>query len=461
MINIVKTISLKHRVILILDTLFMDQIREVSYMTEKLWDSKIEAMPLNELKELQLKRLRKIIDYVYRNNRFYRDKLKGAKIESNKIKSLKDIEKIPFLTKQDLRNFYPFGLVCTDVDEIVEVHASSGTTGKPVVGPYTRNDVELWGEVMARSLWANGLRRNDIMQNAYGYGLFTGAHGFEKGAQKIGAMVITISSGNTKRQITVMKDFSATALVCTPSYSLYMAETAELMGFDPLKDFNLRLGCFGAESWSEEMRKNVEKRWGIIAHEHYGLTEIIGPGIVSECSHKKLHINADHFLPEIINPDTGETLPPGEEGELVFTTLTKEAFPVIRFRTRDLAVLYEEECECGRTLPIQSRIKGRSDDMMKVKGVIVFPSQIEAALMQVKDISDNYQIIKTKKGNMITLSVEVEPTVERWKDGDIESLEKQAEDEIFTILNLHIPVKIIEPKTIPRSIGKAVRVIER
>jgi len=430
-------------------------------MSEKLWDNKIESMPLKELKELQLKRLKKLIDYIYRNNRFYRDRLKEGKIESDKIKSLKDLEKIPFLTKQDLRKFYPFGLVCTDVDDIVEVHASSGTTGKPVVGPYTKNDVELWGEVMARSLWANGLRKNDIMQNAYGYGLFTGAHGFEKGAQKIGAMVVTISSGNTKRQITIMKDFSVTALVCTPSYSLYMAETAEFMGFDPLKDFNLRLGCFGAEAWSEEMRKNVEKRWGIVAHEHYGLTEIIGPGVVSECKHKKLHINADHFLPEVINPDTGETLPPGEEGELVFTTLTKEAFPVVRFRTRDLAVIYEEECECGRTLPIQSRIKGRSDDMMKVKGVIVFPSQIEAALIKVNDISDNYQIIKTKKGDMTTLSIEAEPTVKRWKDGNIEDLEKNAEEEIFSILNLKVPVKIVEPKSIPRSIGKAVRIVER
>ncbi len=430
-------------------------------MTEQLWDSKIESMPLRDLKELQLKRLKKIIDYIYKNNRFYRERLKEAKIESSKIKSLSDIEKIPFLTKQDLRVFYPYGLVCTEVDDIIEVHASSGTTGKPVVGPYTRNDVELWAEVMARSLWANGLRKNDIMQNAYGYGLFTGAHGFEKGAQKIGAMVITISSGNTKRQITVMKDFGTTALVCTPSYAMYMAETAEYMGLKPLKDFKLRIGCFGAESWSEEMRTNVEKRWGIVAHEHYGLTEVIGPGVVSECSYKKLHINADHFFPEVINPDNGETLPPGEEGELVFTTLTKEAFPVIRFRTRDLAVIYEEECECGRTLPIQSRIKGRSDDMMKVKGVIVFPSQIEAALLKVRDISDNYQIIKTKKGDMTSLSVEVEATEERWKNGHIDDLEKQVEEEIFTILNLHVPVKIVEPKSIPRSIGKAVRVVER
>jgi phenylacetate-CoA ligase len=347
------------------------------------------------------------------------------------------------------------------MDEIVEVHASSGTTGKPVVGPYTRADVDLWGEVMARSLWANGVRKNDIMQNSYGYGLFTGAHGFEKGAQKIGAMVITISSGNTERQIDVMKDFGSTVLACTPSYSLHIAEVATEKGLDPSKDFKLRIGAFGAEAWSEEMRSTIEKKWGITAHEHYGLTELIGPGVVSECSYKKLHINADHFLPEIINPDTGETLGFGEEGELVFTTLTKEAFPAIRFRTRDLAWISDDVCECGRTLPIMSRIKGRSDDMMKVKGVIVFPSQIEAALMQVPGVSDNYQIVKTKQGDMYSLSVEVEPSEARFKEGRLDDLEKKAENEIYRILNLHVPVHALTPKTIPRSTGKAKRVIER
>ena len=430
-------------------------------MPTQLWDKKIEALPKNKLKELQLKRLKGLLNRVYRNNKYYKDKLNEIQLKPEDIKSLKDIEKIPFLTKNDLREFYPFGLVCTQMDDIVEVHASSGTTGKPVVGPYTRNDVELWGEVMARALWANGLRKSDIMQNSYGYGLFTGAHGFEKGAQKIGAMVITISSGNTKRQIDVMKDFKSTAIACTPSYSLYIAEVAEENGLDPLKDFNLKLGLFGAEAWSEEMRSNIEKRWGISACEHYGLTEIIGPGVVSECENKKLHINADHFYTEIIDPKTGETLEPGEEGELVFTTLTKEAFPAIRFRTKDLAAIYNETCECGRTLPIQSRIKGRSDDMMKVKGVIVFPSQIEAALMKVSGVSDNYQIIKTKKGDITSLSVEVEPTEDRWKTGKLDDLEKNAEDEIYSILNLHVPVKAIEPKTIPRSTGKAKRVIER
>jgi len=430
-------------------------------MTKEFWNPKFETMALNDLKKLQLKRLKEIVRYVYNNNKFYHTTLKESKVSPDDIKALKDIEKLPFLTKQDLREYYPFGLLCKKVDEIVEVHASSGTTGKPVVGPYTQKDVEIWGEVMARSLWANGMRKNDVMQNSYGYGLFTGAHGFEKGAQKIGAMVITISSGNTKRQINMMKDFGSTALACTPSYSMYMAEVAEEMGFDPLKDFKLKIGCFGAEAWSEEMRSNIEERWGITAHEHYGLTEIIGPGVVSECKHKKLHINADHFLTEIIDPKTGETLEPGEEGELVYTTLTKEAFPALRFRTRDLAIYYEEKCECGRTLPIQSRIKGRSDDMMKVKGVIVFPSQIEAALMKVKGVSDNYQIIKTKKGDITSLSIELEPTEKRYREGHLEDLEKQAEDEIYSILNLHVPVKAIEPKTIPRSTGKAKRVIER
>jgi len=430
-------------------------------MTSDVWDPKIEAMKPEELKNLQTKRFKKLIKHAYDNNSFYKKRLTDAGVTPQTVKSLKDIEKIPFLTKDDLRQYYPFGLVCTEIDDIVEVHASSGTTGKPVVGPYTPNDVDLWGEVMARALYANGLRKGDRMQNSYGYGLFTGAHGFEKGAQKIGAMVITISSGNTQRQINVMKDFGSTALACTPSYSLYMAEVAEEMGFDPKTDFKLNLGTFGAEAWSEEMRTNIEKRWGIHAAEHYGLTEIIGPGVVSECTENKLHVNADHFYPEIIDPKTGETLEPGEEGELVFTTLTKEAFPAIRFRTKDLASLYEETCACGRTLPIQSRIKGRSDDMMKVKGVIVFPSQIEAGLMHIEGISEQYQIIKTKKGDITSLSVEIEPTESRWKEGHLDELEKKCEDEIYSILNLHVPVKAIEPKTIPRSTGKAKRVIER
>ena len=424
------------------------------------WDKKHETMPLHDLKELQLKRLKKVVRTVYEKNEFYHKKLKDAGVTPDDIKTLDDLNKIPFLTKDDLRQYYPFGLLCTPLDEVVEVHASSGTTGKPVVGAYTRNDLEVWGEVMARSLYANGLRKGDIMQNAYGYGLFTGAHGFEKGAQKIGAMVVPISSGNTKRQITIMKDFGTTALASTPSYSLYMAEVAEDMGFSPADDFKLRLGLFGAEAWSDEMRKAIEKKWGITAYEHYGLTEIIGPGVVSECEEKHLHINADHFLAEIIDPKTGERLEPGEEGELVFTTLTKEAFPVLRFRTKDIAVYTEEECECGRTLPIQSRIKGRSDDMMKVKGVIVFPSQVEEAMMKVEGISGNYVLVKERKGAMTSLKVRVEPTEERYSQGSLGKLAEAAEEEIYAMLNIHVPVEIVEPNSLPRSVGKAKRVVE-
>ena len=430
-------------------------------MTTEFWDQKHETMPVTQLKEIQLQRLKKIVRYTYDNNKYYHQKLRDVKLQPTDIKSLDDIAKLPFLTKHDLREYYPFGLVCTPLDDIIEVHASSGTTGKPVVGPYTPHDVDLWAEVMARSLWANGVRKHDIMQNSYGYGLFTGAHGFEKGAQKIGASVITISSGNTKRQINTLKDFGSTVLACTPSYSLYIAEVVEEMGLDLLTDFKLEKGCFGAEAWTPEMRSKIEKRWGITTHEHYGLTEIIGPGVVSECSEKKLHINADHFYPEIIDPITGEPLPPDEEGELVFTTLTKEAFPTVRFRTRDLAIITKDLCPCGRTLPVQSRIKGRSDDMMKIKGVIVFPSQIEAALMKVAGMSDQYQIIKTKQGDITSLSVEVEPTEKRYKEGHLDELAKQAEEEILSIINLRVPVDTIPPKTIPRSIGKAKRVIER
>ncbi|MCD6172033.1 MAG: phenylacetate--CoA ligase [Thermoplasmata archaeon] len=426
----------------------------------KYWDEKIETMPLKDLKELQLKRLRKVVKAAYEKNEIYHEKFRKAGIKPDDIKSLDDLSKIPFLTKQELRDYYPFGLLCVEMDDVVEIHASSGTTGKPVVGTYTKNDLEIWADVMARSLWANGLRKSDVMQNSYGYGLFTGAHGFEKGAQKIGATVIPISSGNTKRQISVMKDFGATAIAATPSYALYMAEVAEEMGFDPKNDFKLHLGLFGAESWSDEMRKKIEETWGIIAHEHYGLTEIIGPGVVSECEEKKLHINADHFLAEIIDPKTGERLEPGEEGELVFTTLTKEAFPAIRFRTRDIAGYMEEECECGRTLPIQTRIKGRSDDMLKIKGVIVFPSQIEEAIMSVEGTSGNYQLVKKKEKSMTTLVARIEPTEERYNEGNIDELERKIEDEIYSILNLHIPVEVVKPNSLPRSEGKAKRIVE-
>ncbi|HDS58689.1 MAG TPA: phenylacetate--CoA ligase family protein [Thermoplasmatales archaeon] len=424
------------------------------------WSPDIEAMPLDELKELQLRRLQKTVRRAYDTNEAYHRLFKEAGVAPGDIRSLDDLARLPFLTKDDLRHYYPFGLLCVETDDCVELHASSGTTGTPVVGPYTRGDVEVWTEVMARALWANGMRQSDVLQNAYGYGLFTGAHGFEKGAQRIGALVVPIGSGNTRRQITLMKDFGTTALSCTPSYSLYMAEVAREMGFDPREDFRLRLGLFGAEAWSDEMRAKIEEEWGIVAHEHYGLTEIIGPGVVTECSHKRLHVNADHFVTEIIDPQTGEQLPPGEEGELVFTTVTKEAFPAIRFRTGDIARYSEEPCACGRTLPVQSRIKGRSDDMMKIKGVIVFPSQIEAAIMAVEGTSGNYQLVKRKQREMNSLSIKIEPTEERHAQGHLDDLAQKIEEEVYAVLNLHIPVEVVPPNTIPRSLGKAKRVVE-
>lgn len=430
-------------------------------MEKKFWDKKIETMPLRDLKALQLRRLRHIVKYVCENNRFYRERLKSAKIEPDSIRKLEDVQKIPFLTKDDLRQYYPFGLVCVPMNEVVEIHASSGTTGKPVVGTYTKNDLAIWTEVMARALYANGLRKNDVMQNAYGYGLFTGAHGFQYGAQRIGANVIPTSSGNTKRQIQLMKDFGTTALACTPSYSMYIAEEAGNMGFDPKKDFKLRLGLFGAEAWSDELRQKIEETWGIKAMEHYGLTELIGPGVSLDCgAHAGLHANADHFLMEVIDPNTGEVVGEEEKGELVFTTLTKEAFPAIRFRTKDLATFTEERCGCGRTLPRHSRILGRSDDMMKVKGVIVFPRQIEEAIMGIEGTSENYLIVKKKTALGYELSVRVEPTAARFKEGRLDEFKKKIENEIFAILNLNVPVEIIEPGKLPRSEGKAKRVVE-
>ncbi len=429
--------------------------------TDAIWNPKVETMPVKELKELQLKRLRWVVDHAYKNNRVYHDNFKSAGLKPGDIKTLDDLAKIPFLTKDDLRNSYPFGMVCVPMDKVIEIHASSGTTGKPVVGTYTKGDLGVWSEVMARAIRANNLKAGDRMHNAYGYGLFTGAHGFERGAQTAGVTVFPLSSGNTKRQINMMKDLGSTGLACTPSYSLYLAEAAQEMGLDPQTDLSIKSGLFGAESWGEELRKTINKVWDMEAFDHYGLTEVIGPGVSVECGqHDGLHINADHFLPEIIDPKTGERLEPGEKGELVFTSLTKEAFPSIRFRTKDISILYEDVCECGRTSPRHARLMGRSDDMMKVKGVIVFPKQIEEAVMSVSGVSENYQIVKFKKGVITNLAVRVEPTSSRHKEGGLDALKKQIEDEIFAILNLRIPATIVAPGSIPRSEGKAKRVVE-
>ncbi|MEA1993563.1 MAG: phenylacetate--CoA ligase [Euryarchaeota archaeon] len=428
-------------------------------MEGKYWNKKIETMKLEDLRKLQLKRMKAVVKRVYENNAGYHKIFKDAGVKPGHIKTLDDVQKIPLLTKDELRKYYPFGLVCTPMNEIVELHASSGTTGKPVVGPYTRNDLGVWSEVMARIMYTAGIRKGDRFQNAFGYGLFTGAHGFEKGAQKIGSLVIPMSSGNTLRQLRLMKDFGTTALGATPSYTMYMAEVAEKEGYDIEEDFNLKVAMCGAEAWSGEMRKKIENKWGISAFDNYGLTEIIGPGVSVECEeHEGLHVNADHFYVEIIDPKTEEVLEPGEEGELVFTTLTKEAFPSIRFRTKDLSKLIVDECSCGRTLPRHVRIMGRADDMMKVRGVIVFPKQIEEAIMRVDGVSENYQIVKYKSGVMTRLRVKVEP--DPAFKGDYKTLAERIQEEIYSILNLTVEVDIVEIGDIPRSTGKAKRVVE-
>jgi phenylacetate-CoA ligase len=425
----------------------------------KFYQPKIEKLSKKELEKLQLKRLKWTVKHAFTNNKVYHDKLVSVNMKPADFKTLKDIEKIPFLTKDDLRNWYPFGLSSVDLKHVVELHASSGTTGKPVVGLYTRHDLDVWSECMARNLYTNTLRKEDIYQNAYGYGLFTGAHGFERGAQRVGALMVPISSGNTQRQIRLMKDFGATALGSTPSYAIYMAEVARQMDMDPTKDFKLRIATVGAESWSEVMRKKLNEAWNLEAFDHYGLTEMIGPGISTECNkHDGLHINADHFYPEIIDPATGKTLGPGEKGELVLTSLTKEAFPVLRFRTKDLTMLIDEKCSCGRCMPRHARLMGRSDDMMKVKGVIVFPKQIEEAVMAVNGASENYLIIKNKTNLGYALKVRVEPSTDF--HGDRAVLSKAITSEIYAILNLDVPVEVVDIGALPRSEGKAKRVIE-
>ena len=425
------------------------------------WDEQTETLSPGELKNLQLERLKEIVAYVYDKNPGYKERFAAAGAKPADIKRLEDLEKLPFLTKDDLRHYYPYGLVCVPMSEVHYVHASSGTTGKPVVATYTEKDLDNWAELMARSLWAGGFRRDDVLHNAYGYGLFTGAHGHELGANRIGATVIPMGSGNTRRQLAVMRDFGATALAATPSYTLYMAEVAKELGLDPKEDFLIKFGFLGAEAWSGELKDKIEETWGMRACEQYGLTEVIGPGVSFDCGvGDGLHISADHFLTEVVDPQTGEPLPPGERGELVFTTLMKQAFPVIRFRTKDLAILTEERCKCGRTLPRHSRILGRADDMIKVKGVILFPRQIEEAIMRVGGTSENYQIIKEHKASLATLRVLVEPTPERFDAGRLDELAEQISQEVYAMLSVHVNVEVVPPGSIPRSEGKAKRVTE-
>ena len=427
-----------------------------------IWNETKECMSRDEMRVLQSARLVKTVERVYHNVPFYRKKMQELGLEPGDIKGIEDLQKLPFTTKNDLRDNYPFGLFAVPQSEIVRVHASSGTTGKATVVGYTRRDLDIWSECVARALTMAGVSRNDIIQVAYGYGLFTGGLGAHSGAEKLGAMVVPMSTGNTKKLITMMKDFGATALACTPSYLCHIAETLEEEG--AIKDIKLKTAICGAEPWTENMRKQVEEKLNIHAHDIYGLSEIMGPGVACDCEyHKGLHVYEDHFLPEIIDPETLQPVAPGETGELVFTTITKEGIPLLRYRTRDLTSIDYSPCECGRTLARISRFKGRSDDMLIIRGVNVFPSQIEAALLEMGETTPHYMMIVDRVGNLDTLEVQVE-VEERFFSDEIKELEKLTK-KISTVIQhaigLAVKVKLVEPKTIERSMGKAVHVIDK
>lgn len=425
------------------------------------FNEEFETLPRAALEALQLKRLQATVARIYANVPFYKQSFDAAGIKPEDIKSLADLQRLPFTTKQNMRDSYPYGLFAAPMEEIVRIHASSGTTGKPTVVGYTQKDIETWSELMARSFMAAGAHKGDIIHNAYGYGLFTGGLGAHYGAEKLGASVIPISGGNTKRQIMIMQDFGSTVLTCTPSYSLYLAEEAAAEGVD-IKSSKLRVGIFGAEPWSEAMRGEIEANLGLDAIDIYGLSEIMGPGVAIECIEEKhgLHIWEDHFIPEIINPETGLPVAEGEKGELVITTITKQGIPLIRYRTRDITSLSYDPCACGRTHARIARMSGRSDDMLIIRGVNVFPSQIESILVRVEGVEPHYLLIVDRKDNLDTLEVQVEVNEGIFSDEIkvLQSLSRQIEKEIKDMLGVTCTVKLVEPKTIQRSEGKAQRV---
>ncbi|MDX9726189.1 MAG: phenylacetate--CoA ligase [Bacteroidales bacterium] len=429
----------------------------------EIWNRHFECMDREGLRKVQGERLIETVERVYFNVPYYRHKMQEKGLGPESIHSIDDLGKLPFTTKQDLRDNYPFGLFAVPMSEIVRIHASSGTTGKSTVVGYTRNDISTWSEVMARTLTAAGANRNDFIQIAYGYGLFTGGLGLHYGGEKIGASVIPISGGNTMRQIELMRDFGSTVLACTPSYALYLAEALNESGIDR-KSLKLRVGVFGAEPWTENMRREIEEKLKVKAIDIYGLSEVIGPGVASECECQEgLHINEDHFYPEIIDPETLEVLPEGATGELVFTTLTKEGLPLIRYRTRDLTRVTREKCRCGRTLVRMNKCLGRSDDMLIIRGVNLFPSQVESVLLDMSGIKPHYQLIVDRINNLDTLELKVEVDEEFFLDkiSQLESLRKKLQDNLESSLGLSVKVSLVEPKMIERSEGKSKRVIDR
>jgi len=429
-----------------------------------IWNAEYECMDREKLFELQSERLRNTVQRVYSNVPHYRQKMKEKGIEPGDIKTVEDLKKLPFTYKQDLRDTYPYGLFAVPLDEIIRIHASTGTTGKRTVVGYTARDIDTWAELMARCLTSAGADKTSFVHVAYGYGLFTGGLGVHYGAERIGATVIPVSGGNTKLQIEIMKDFGSTILTCTPSYALYLAETMREMGIDPKNDLKLKAGIFGAEPWTEAMRKEIESQMGLLALDIYGLSEVIGPGVSVECEYQNgMHIQEDHFIVEVIDPVTEETLPMGSEGELVFTCITKEALPLIRYRTRDIARVTDEKCPCGRTQVRMSKVTGRSDDMLIIRGVNVYPSQIESVLLELGLSAPYYQLVVERVGALDTLEVQVEMTPEMFSDQvrQIEAAEKKIRHSIESTLGLTCKVRLVEPKSIQRTEGKAKRVIDK
>ena len=419
-------------------------------------------MSREQMRELQGKRLQKLVQYVYHNVPFYRNKMQAMNVSPEDIVTIDDIVKLPFTTKQDLRDNYPYGLQAAPASEIVRVHASSGTTGNPTIVGYTRKDLAVWSEVMTRCLTAYGLHRDDTVSVSYGYGLFTGGLGAHYGVENLGATVIPTSTGSTEKHIRLLKDLKISGICCTPSYALYLAETLEKLGVSK-DEINLRIGVFGAEPWTENMRKEIESRLGLKGYNIYGLSEIMGPGVSYECQEQNgSHISEDHFFPEIINPETLEQLPYGEQGELVFTTLTKEGMPLLRYRTKDLCTLMEGQCACGRTLVRMSRIVGRSDDMLIIRGINVFPSQVESVILEMQEFEPQYMLIVDRVKNLDTLQVQVEVRKDYFSDdiGSMLALKKKLADKLKSVISIAADVRLMEPGSIERSQGKGKHVID-
>ncbi len=432
-------------------------------MASEYWEEDYEIMPREELLKLQTERLKHTLVRVYENVELYRIKIDESGLDPYNFNSLDDLKNIPFTTKDDLRLNYPFGMFARPMREIVRIHSSSGTTGNPTVVGYTKNDVDLWGNLIARNLYGAGVREEDVIHNSYGYGLFTGGLGLHYGAELLGATVIPVSGGNTERQLKVMADFGSTVLCCTPSYALYIAEVGNEIGIDFSK-LPLRIGILGAEPWTEEMRAEIESRLSIKAIDIYGLSEILGPGVSCECLEKNgLHVAEDHFIIEIVDPLTGKKLPSGQRGEMVFTSISKEGIPIIRYRTRDLSTLDTAVCPCGRTHARMAKPMGRTDDMLIIRGVNVFPSQIEEVLMKVKEIEPHYLIVVNRKNYLdnMELWVEVSEDIFSEKMNELEAFESSIEHKLYSAIGIHVDVKLKEPKTIKRSIGKAKRVLDK